>query len=304
MSEPSRRRGLGHRMGWVWVAILAGIMVVAFAVVTSLYDAEGSVTQSGGTTESVTSGFGAKVTPIAVTPLMSTATVRLAFHAYGEELLDGNGRLGQNTRITVVTDRGVVENRYFAGTVPSPVEAEVGIDGDQALYPFDEHAGYLIVVVDSFAVQDDGSIVSLEELPLTLVSGGGVSGWNTAVTMSAPMSEEPQAAFVFNRAFSTQAFAMLILIMSVVLAALALTVGVLVRTGRRIAEGALLGWSAALIFALPALRNFMPNSPPIGVAIDIYVFLWVMVGAVCAAVLVILGWIEKGRVRKDVEHAA
>lgn len=51
-------------------------------------------------------------------------------------------------------------------------------------------------------------------------------------------------------------------------------------------------------------RSFMPNSLPIGGAIDIYVFLWVMVGAVCAAVLVILGWIEKGRVRKDVEHAA
>ena len=56
-------------------------------------------------------------------------------------------------------------------------------------------------------------------------------------------------------------------------------------TRRRAAEVGLLSWTAALLFALPLLRTYMPNSPPIGASIDVYVYLWVMVAAVAAAVL-------------------
>ncbi len=76
------------------------------------------------------------------------------------------------------------------------------------------------------------------------------------------------------------------------------------KTRRRTVEATLLSWSAALLFALPALRHFMPQEPPIGAAIDIYVFLWVMVAAVGAAVLVILAWVERDRPRRGDDHAA
>ena len=75
-------------------------------------------------------------------------------------------------------------------------------------------------------------------------------------------------------------------------------------TRRRIVEATLLSWAAALVFALPALRNFMPNAPPIGAAIDVYVFLWVMVAAVSAAALVIIAWIERDRPTRGDDHAA
>ena len=54
-----------------------------------------------------------------------------------------------------------------------------------------------------------------------------------------------------------------------------------------------MSWTAALLFALPALRTFMPNSPPIGAAIDIYVYLWVMAGAIAAAVVMIVSWVRQ-----------
>ena len=54
-----------------------------------------------------------------------------------------------------------------------------------------------------------------------------------------------------------------------------------------------MSWTAALLFALPALRTFMPNSPPIGAAIDIYVYLWVMAGAIAAAVIMIVSWVRQ-----------
>lgn len=290
--------------GWLPLAAIGGVILVAFAVVTSLYDAEGGLTQAGGPSTPAATGFTAAVTPIAVRPITSTATVRLSFRAVGDDMLDDSGRLGQNTRVTVVTDTGVIENRYPAGTVPAPVEVELGIDGDQSLYPFDQHSAQVIVVMDSYEVRPDGSVASLGPLPLALAADGGVSGWNTSATFTDWSTDEPAATFLFSRAVSTQAFAILILLMSVVLAGLALLAGVLMKTRRRIVEATLLSWSAALLFALPALRNFMPNAPPIGAAIDIYVFMWVMLAAVGAAVLVILAWIERDRPAKDADNAA
>lgn len=290
--------------GWVPLADIGAVVLGVFGVVTSLYDAEGGLTQSGGATAPATAGFTVAVTPIQVRPVTSTATVRLSFRAVGDDMLDDSGRLGQNTRVTVITDTGVTESRYPAGTVAAPVEVEMGVDGDQTLYPFDEHSGQIVVVMDSYEVRPDGSVASLGPLPLILGAAAGVSGWNTSATFTDESTDEPVATFVFSRAFSTQAFAILILLMSVVLAGMALVVGMLTKTRRRTVEATMLSWSAALLFALPALRNFMPNAPPIGAAIDIYVFMWVMLAAVGAAVLVILAWIERDRPRKDADHAA
>jgi hypothetical protein len=64
-------------------------------------------------------------------------------------------------------------------------------------------------------------------------------------------------------------------------------------TNRRRIEVALLAWTASLLFALPLLRTYLPNAPPIGAAIDIYVYLWVMVLAVIAAVLVVIAWVAQ-----------
>jgi len=90
---------------------------------------------------------------------------------------------------------------------------------------------------------------------------------------------------------------------------LLLIVGVLVFSGRRPAEGTLLSWSAALLFALPALRNYLPNGPPFGASIDMYAYLWFMVAAGIAAVLMILGWSlqraqERRRLREQAERDA
>ena len=33
-------------------------------------------------------------------------------------------------------------------------------------------------------------------------------------------------------------------------------------------------WSGALLFALPAVRNSLPDSPPLGSQSDFYIFMW------------------------------
>ncbi len=280
---------------WVRLAVAGAVIVAMFLVVTSLYDAEGQVVQVGGASSSP--GFVVGISPVGIQPGTSTATVRVAIQHAADAYVDAGGRLGQPTRLTVITDAGVVEERFPAGTVPGALEVPAGLDGDLALYPFDDHDGKVIVVADSYETSADGSIRSVSQIPVGLVSGGGVSGWRTTLTAPTAAEEEPVATLLFERAFSTRAFAVLILGLSVMLAVLSLVVGLLVRLRRRVIEATMLSWFAALLFALPAMRNFMPGSPPIGVALDVYVFLWVMVSAVLGVVLAVLAWIDRDRVR-------
>ena len=57
-----------------------------------------------------------------------------------------------------------------------------------------------------------------------------------------------------------------------VLGCCALAIGVLTFTDVRRAEATLIGALAAITFALPVLRNALPDSPPLGVAADMWVF--------------------------------
>ena len=67
-----------------------------------------------------------------------------------------------------------------------------------------------------------------------------------------------------------------------VLGSCALAIGILTFTDVRRPEATLIGALAAITFALPVLRNALPGSPPLGVAADMWVFLWTELAAVLA----------------------
>ncbi len=281
------------RRGWAAIAIVLGILVVAFLVVTRFYNVEGGSRVSGGVGATADPGLLVTVEPVAVDALRNTTTLHFAFETQGSDLVGSDERLTQNTRVTFGSRSGLVEVRFPAGTVLGQYETTVGLDGEQADYPFDAHGGYVTIAADTYDKAADGSLESSGVVPIGLQAAGGVNGWDTTVVLSEGMADGGYADLEFQRAFSTQVFAVMILALATVLAALALVVGLLVHTRRRAAEVALLSWTAALLFALPLLRNYMPNSPPIGASIDVYVYLWVMVAAVAAAVLVILAWARR-----------
>jgi hypothetical protein len=79
-----------------------------------------------------------------------------------------------------------------------------------------------------------------------------------------------------------------------VLGCCALVVGILTFTDVRQAEATLIGALAAIIFALPVLRNALPGSPPLGVEADMWVFLWAEIAAVLALALLVFKWAKTG----------
>ena len=80
----------------------------------------------------------------------------------------------------------------------------------------------------------------------------------------------------------------------VVLACCALVIGILTFIDLRQPEGTLIGALAAIAFALPVLRNALPGSPPLGVAADMWVFLWTELAVVLSLALVTFKWARIG----------
>lgn len=296
------------RRGWVALVVVGLLFAVAFTLVVRFYDAEGGSQVSGGAeAPSGASGLMIQMEPLTVDANVNSARIRMSFFPQGDELFD-EGRPNRNIRVTVFNGfQGPNEFKFPAGTAMGAREVAIALAGDTAVYPFDVHGTDLLIAADTYTKGVDGAVRSAEPVELFLDASGGVNGWDTEVELSSGVNSEYYAVWGFNRAFSTIAFVMVILVVAGVLAFLALVTGALVQADRRPAEAALLSWTAALIFALPALRNYMPNAPPFGASIDMYAYLWFIVAAGAAAVLVIFGWngqrlAERRRVERERER--
>ena len=49
-------------------------------------------------------------------------------------------------------------------------------------------------------------------------------------------------------------------------------------------------WMAALLFVIPAVRNSLPGSPPLGAFVDIALFFWLHILGVGALLTVVSKW--------------
>jgi hypothetical protein len=296
-----RLPALGVR-GWIGVGVLGVLFVTAYFLVAHFYDAEGGSSFTSNT-EAGSAGVLVTIEPMSVDAQHNQASVHLTFSSDDPDLIDADERLKVNVRVLVQTESGNEEVRYPIGEAFGQRDVLMGIDGEQAQYPFDSHEGYLGVTADTYTRNADGSFTSTGGVFTSMRAVGGVNGWDTAIAAnSGPASSE--AAFTFDRAFSNQVFALLLLLLAVLLSLSALAGGLLAISNARRAEVGLLSWTAALLFALPTLRNFMPNGPPIGASIDIYIYLWVIVAAIVGALLCVLAWARQSRPRPAVRSNA
>lgn len=287
------------------MGLSAFLLAGAFWATLTGYDAEGGVTTIGGLGATADEGVIVTVDPVSVDPLAGTAVFHLAFDAQGSQYLDENARLVQGTRITVTSGSGIQEVRFPAGAAAKAMDTTIAIDGEFAQYPFDEHSGSFFVDIDTYETQG-GAIVSTGEVPVGLqATSAGVNGWDTTLELPTTFGTglESAAIVTFQRAFSTQVFAFVLIALAAILGVLTLSVALLVFTTRRRVEVTFLPWTAGVLFALPLLRNYLPNSPPIGAAIDIYVYLWTIVASVVALVLVVIAWARKNRAELEAELA-
>jgi hypothetical protein len=105
---------------------------------------------------------------------------------------------------------------------------------------------------------------------------------------------EVHVGFDIRRSGAFIVFALAAYAAMVVLALCALTAGILAFIRVRRAEPTLVGALGAIVFTLPALRNILPGAPPLGVNIDLFVFLWSELAATIALGLLVYTWARTG----------
>jgi hypothetical protein len=103
-------------------------------------------------------------------------------------------------------------------------EILIGFDGEQAQYPFDDHAGLIEIIADNDVKNSDGSLTSANPVDSGILGTGGVNGWDTTFDATSGVVAPPSPTLAIERAFSRQAFALLLLVLAVLLAVFAITV--------------------------------------------------------------------------------
>lgn len=290
------------RTGWWIIAVIATVVVVLYAIAISLYSSEGRLTVTGGLQATSDEGLIVTLEPRLVDAEIGNASIHLSMDDAGGALIDADGFLTEGLRLGVVGADGAAEIRIPPGELLGEGDVVVALDGDVSSYPFDVHSGEVFISAETYTSNADGSVTAGTRVPIALQAQDGVSGWTATADLPTGFEDYAVGSFTFSRAFSTQVFAVLLVTLFMIVALCALVVGILTVSNRRRIEVTLLSWCAALLFALPVLRNNLPNAPPIGATIDIFVFLWAIVMTAIGLVLLVIAWVRQKRAELEAEH--
>jgi len=310
--DPTQPRKISPR-SWLALAAIILIGIGLYLWVVIVYNTEGGYTttvdQSG--VGSTTYGAEVEIQPTAFDSQINTAALQMTFQIsdIGSTLVDPKGQLTQNVRFIIDGSSGTQEIRFPVGSRLAAKDVTLTTQGPSWEYPFDVHQGAFDIEAETYEKQPDGTLTTVQTLPLGVVideeaqAVGGVTGWDTLIEAGTYL-DYTNFGITYTRGFSTKVFAIMLLVLAVLLATSTAVVAFLVAAEQRRAEIGLMAWTASLLFALPALRSFMPNSPPIGAQIDMYVYLWVMAAAIVAAITVIISWVRQSRHRREADPTA
>ena len=289
------------RRSWVVLGLILAIGIVMYATVVTIYNREGGYTTAVDSTQVAgdSVGLAVVIAPLAFDSEANTAQLHLSFQTEAAASLIGAGsELTENVRFVIDGSGGTQEIRFPKGSQLGDKDITINSSGGAWQYPFDVHEGPFFISGGTYEKQPDGSVITLDPLAVDVIqnadaqASGGLSGWDTEIAAQVGPTQT-SVDTTFTRAFSVKVFAVVLLVLAAMLATATAVVAFLVSVGRRKAEIGLMSWTAALLFALPALRSFMPYSPPIGAGLDVYVYLWVMLTAIIAAIAMIIAWIRQ-----------
>lgn len=279
-----------HVRRTVWVAGLIGLVSASvFAVLLMLYQPAGTFQVSG--SPAVPAQVDVHLDVLDVDPNEYTARLRLRIDGVERALLNADDRLAQPLRIAVTSSDGTDDITFPAGSALGRAEVAIGLSGEVSYYPFDVHTSD-VVINAAIPGPDPGSLTETY-LTSDVTITGGTPGWHTDATVVGQGRDETAVGLRFERSTTVLIVTFLVLGIAVVLAASALIIGFSVRFGHQPVESSILGWAAGLFFALLALRFYLPGDPPVGSAVDVFGYLWVIVGAFLGLCLMVWAWLRR-----------
>ncbi len=217
--------------------------------------------------------------------------IQFRVHVTPDRALVGKRPNAPNRDLNLVLTTGdAVEQQIFRADEPmAPLTISADLnEGSVVRYPFDRY------VIDLRIQAIEGVDATPEnERPIAI----DVTVWEGLLGYRLRASEAPGSGvgdmrlrFDLRRADAHIFFALATYGAMIVLGISSLAISFLVFLGYRKPETAPMGALAALVFALPALRNALPLAPPLGVWADVLVFLWAELAAVVGLALFVVSW--------------
>jgi len=190
--------------------------------------------------------------------------------------------------LLVTHDRTVEELRLAAGDHMTTTTFEVDLnEGSVTHYPLDSY----VARVTAQLMEGKSPV----RLPVRVTMWEGLLGYSLhAISEPAADPNDVQLKIAIARSGAFALFAICAYGAMVLLACSALVMCFLTFAEVRPAETGLIGSLAAMAFALPALRDALPGSPPLGVEADMWVFLWAELAVVLSLGLVVFKWARAG----------
>ena len=174
---------------------------------------------------------------------------------------------------------------------PSSRFFSVGLNGAIGHYPFDRYSAQIVL-----SAHETSSNNVRTAIPVRATVWEGVPSWALIVAKVPPVEASGELALRFglHRPAAHVFFACVIYGLMLLIAISGGAIAALVFVGARRVELGQVTALAAMVFALPALRNVLPGGPPLGVLADVFILLWAELAVALALTLVVAMWVQHG----------
>lgn len=225
-------------------------------------------------------------------PVKAELLMRLQFEPH-HDLVDQDDLLLYPLTVYANSISGKSEVSFKKGESMQPLDVTLALDGESSRYPWDQYQGMLWVCLAS-QKEGGGAKATWYNQPFSLDLKPGVSGFKIKtqeVKQKGADFSQLSVSFFIERATSTVAFAVFIMILLGLLTMVDFLAGYVLIVGKRKIQPNVLGWLGAMLFAMVPLRNAMPGAPPIGCLADYLSFFWAEAITAATLIAVVITWV-------------
>jgi len=299
--------------------IIVGLGILSFAYIYSLKLYEKEKTESAASFSDSAKVFASwmeiYVDVVDIDPIKGEVKMRLDFTSSGELTNNGGATPNKKLKLYVNNNVGSQEYNFDPDKLISPIEITTSMhDGRVADYPFDSHKAELLLILttprelpdslrktDSLSASIQDSLLALSaEIPvdIKLEFNGAINGINLSAYEQDLEYEGMAIKLVnmdINRAKSVKGFSLFIMCSMIAITLILLILIYSIIFSKRKVGLELFAFAAALLFALPALRDVQPGVPSIGSLIDFIAFFWAEGISAILLIISAIIWLIKER---------
>ncbi|MEZ0111484.1 hypothetical protein ABH920_005502 [Catenulispora sp. EB89] len=228
-------------------------------------------------------GLTLQATMLTVDPVMNSYKMRLNFTPTGSWAGPEHNELAKPLSVLVDDVGGAKKQQYTAGQVIPTSDATLDAVGETDTYPVDRHS----FTLDLHVRDQNGAPV-----PVRTDWVSSSDDWALTPAVS-PDAAPGDVILDVNARRSSSVLIMAFGLMTVLGLLVVVNVAMVVRAIRlRKVEFTTLAALAATLFAIPGIRNGMPNTPPVGTLADFLVFFWALMIIGLCLVAAALSWLR------------